>query len=201
MSAPSPVPLLTMRGVQKAFGATTALRGVDFSIEAGSIHALIGENGAGKSTLMRILAGADFADAGDMTFDGQPYLPASPLAARARGVCTIYQDLTLALDLSVMENILLGSEPTRAGGLWLDRREMRAVARRALDEVGHEGIAPETVAGDLSPAEQQLVEIARAVAVGLPGAGARRADQFAHASRRENGCLRWCGGCRRAAWR
>ncbi len=166
MSALSPAPLLTMRGVQKAFGATAALRGVDFSIDAGSVHALIGENGAGKSTLMRILAGADFADAGTMTLDGQPYLPASPLAARARGVCTIYQDLTLAPHLSVAENILLGSEPTRAGGLWLDRREMRAVARRALDEVGHENIAPETPAGDLSLAEQQLVEIARAVAIG-----------------------------------
>ncbi len=166
MSAPAPVPLLTMRGVQKAFGATAALRGVDFSIAAGSVHALIGENGAGKSTLMRILAGADTADAGEMFIDGQPYRPADPLAARARGVCTIYQGLTLAPHLSVMENILLGSEPTRAGGLLLDWREMRAVARRALDEVGHEDLAPETVAGELSPARQQLVEIARAVAVG-----------------------------------
>ncbi len=166
MSASPPAPLLTMRGVQKAFGATAALRGVDFSIDAGSVHALIGENGAGKSTLMRILAGAEAADAGEMTLDGQPYLPDSPLAARTRGVCTIYQDLTLAPHLNVMENILLGIEPTRAGGLLLDRREMRAVARRALDEVGHESLAPETVAGGLPLAAQQLVEIARAVAVG-----------------------------------
>ena len=166
MPAPSPAPLLTMRGVQKAFGATAALRGVDFSVDAGSVHALIGENGAGKSSLMRILAGADFADAGEMVLDGRPYRPATPLAARALGVCTIYQDLTLAPHLSVMENILLGIEPTRRGGLLLDWREMRAVARRALDEVGHEDISPEAVAGDLSLAQQQLVEIARAVAVG-----------------------------------
>lgn len=166
MSASPSAPLLTMRGMQKAFGATAALRGVDFSIDAGSVHALIGENGAGKSTLMRLLAGAVAADAGEMILDGQPYEPATPLAARARGVCTIYQDLTLAPHLSVMENILLGIEPTRAGGLLLDRREMRAVARRSLDEVGLAEIAPETVAGGLSLAEQQLVEIARAVAVG-----------------------------------
>ena len=170
MTSPSPAspaaPLLTMRGMDKAFGATAALRGVDFSVHAGSVHALIGENGAGKSTLMRILAGADFADDGTMTLDGGPYRPADPLAARARGVCTIYQDLTLAPHLSVMENILLGSEPRRCGGLLLDWREMRAVTRRALDEVGHADIAPEAVAGDLPRAEQQLVEIARAVAVG-----------------------------------
>ena len=166
MRDPAPAPLLTMRGVQKAFGATAALRGVDFAVEAGSVHALIGENGAGKSTLMRILAGVDAADAGDMILDGQPYLPATPLAARARGVCAIYQDLALAPHLSVMENILLGIEPTRRGGLWLDWREMRAVARRALDEVGHEDISPDALAGELPRARQQLVEIARAVAAG-----------------------------------
>ena len=83
--APSTAPLLTMRGVQKSFGATAALRGVDFAVDAGSVHALIGENGAGKSTLMRILAGADFADAGDMLLDGQPYLPADPRSPLAPG--------------------------------------------------------------------------------------------------------------------
>ena len=166
MPVTSPVPLLTMRGMDRAFGATAALRGVDFSVDAGSVHALIGENGAGKSTLMRILAGADFADAGTMTLDGQPYRPADPLGARARGVCTVYQDLAVAPDLSVMENIFLGSEPTRAGGLWLDRQEMRAAARRALDEVGHGDIAPDAVTGELTLAQQQLVEIARSVALG-----------------------------------
>lgn len=163
--APTPVPLLTMRGVCKQFGATAALCGVDFSVEAGSIHALIGENGAGKSTLIRILAGATSADSGEIVFEGKPYHPYDTLAARSSGVCTIYQDLALAPHLTVMENILLGIEPTWLGAL-VDWEAMRNIAGRALAEVGHVGVRPEDIVGDLPLAEQQLVEIARAVAVG-----------------------------------
>ncbi len=166
MSQPDPgPPLLAMRGVRKSFGATAALRGVDLGIHRGSVHALIGENGAGKSTLMKILSGAYSADAGEMTLDGQPYAPGTPLHARALGVSMIYQELALAPHLSVMGNIFLGMEPTRARWL-LDWPRMRAQARRALDEVGHEDLSPEALVGDLSIGEQQLVEIARAVAVG-----------------------------------
>ena len=166
MSAPetTSVPLLTMRGVEKRFGATYALRGVELSVLPGSVHALIGENGAGKSTLMKTLSGAYQADAGEMTFDGQVYRPTNPLDARSLGVCMIYQELALAPDLSVMENILLGIEPTR--GPFIRWREVRETARRALAEVGLDAVAPETPVGDLSIASQQLVEIARAVAVG-----------------------------------
>ncbi len=150
--------------MEKRFGATYALKGVDLDVAPGTIHALIGENGAGKSTLMKTLSGAYKADAGEMTLLGKPYVPAHPLEARGLGVCMIYQELALAPDLSVMENILLGIEPTL--GPFLKWGEIRATARRALDEVGCQEIAPEMIVGELSIAEQQLVEIARAVAVG-----------------------------------
>ncbi len=163
-SSEIPTPLLTMRGVQKRFGATYALKGVNLTVDPGSVHALIGENGAGKSTLMKTLSGACTADAGEMTFDGQPYVPGHPLHARSLGVCMIYQELALAPDLSVMENIMLGIEPTI--GPLMNWKKIREISRRALDEVGLQEIAPETIIGGLSIAEQQLVEIARAVSVG-----------------------------------
>lgn len=158
------VPLLTMQGVQKRFGSTVALKNVDLTLYRGEVLALIGENGAGKSTLMKALSGAQSADAGVMTFDGKPYAPASPLAAREAGVAMIYQELSIAPDLSVMENILLGVEP--GTGPMLDWRKMRASAVAALSEVGRGNIDPAARAGDLSVGEQQLVEIARSVALG-----------------------------------
>ena len=162
--APASTALLTVRGVKKSFGATQALKGVDLSLARGEVLALIGENGAGKSTLMKVLSGAHSADSGEMSFEGAPYLPSGPLHARALGVCMIYQELALAPHLSAMENILLGIEPVR--GPFMNWRETRAIARRALDEVGLPGLDPATLVENLSIAEQQLVEIARAVAVG-----------------------------------
>ncbi len=153
-----------MRGIRKAFGATVALDGVDLSVRAGEICALVGQNGAGKSTLMAILAGALAPDAGSMTVDGRRYAPRGPLEARRAGVAMIYQELSLAPDLSVMENILLGAEPLR--GAVLDWGEMRRRAAAALAELGHDDIDPGTKVGSLSVAAQQLVEIARALAVG-----------------------------------
>jgi ribose transport system ATP-binding protein len=155
---------LEMRGVRKAFGATVALDGVDVAVRSGEVCALVGQNGAGKSTLMGILAGALKPDAGAMRIDGAPYAPRHPLDARHAGVAMIYQELSLAPHLTVMENIVLGVEPTRGGFIQRDR--MRAIAADALAELGHRDIAPEAVAGDLSPAGQQLVEIARALASG-----------------------------------
>ncbi len=153
-----------MRGVRKTFGATTALDGVDLAVGAGEVCALVGQNGAGKSTLMAILAGALEPDAGSMVLEGAPYAPKDPLEARRRGVAMIYQELSLAHHLSVMENIALGFEPARFGFVQRDR--LRAMASDALQQLGHSDIAPDAIVGDLSPAAQQLVEIARALATG-----------------------------------
>ena len=155
---------LEMIGVRKRFGATIALDGVDFAVPAGSVHALVGENGAGKSTLMKVLSGAHAADEGIMHLDGQPYAPRDPLAARRAGVAMIYQELSLCPHLSVEENILLGMEPSTFNVL--HRGEIRRRAREALSQLGHPNIPTEIPAGRLSVATQQLVEIARAVAVG-----------------------------------
>src|SRR6476660_3301345 len=109
----SPPARLRMQGVGKRFGATIALAGVDLTVDAGQVLALVGENGAGKSTLMKVLSGAHLPDEGQMWLDGHPYAPRDPLEARRAGVAMIYQELSLARHLSVMENILLGVEPTR----------------------------------------------------------------------------------------
>ncbi|MGN6727563.1 MAG: ATP-binding cassette domain-containing protein, partial [Tepidisphaeraceae bacterium] len=164
MSDSSATPLLTMRGVKKSFGSTLALKSVDLTLYSGEVLALIGENGAGKSTLMKTLSGAHAADAGTMTFDNKPYAPANPLAARKAGVAMIYQELSIAPDLTVMENILLGVEP--GSGPVLNWKAMRQRAVAALAEVGRADIDPAARAGDLSIAEQQLIEIARSVALG-----------------------------------
>ena len=153
-----------MKGVRKRFGATVALDGVDLDVAAGEVLALVGENGAGKSTLMKTLSGAIAPDEGTMTLGGQPYAPRNPIDARRAGVAMIYQELSLALDLSVEENILLGVEPHR--GIRLDRKALRERAMAAMATVGQPDIPPETPVGRLSVAVRQLVEIARAVAVG-----------------------------------
>lgn len=154
-------PRLVMREVQKAFGATRALCGVSLELGAGEVLALIGENGAGKSTLMKILSGAYQPDAGSIELDGQPFVPGSPLHARAGGIEMIYQELTLAPHLSIEENILLGGEPSRFG--WLDMRKRRAMAKAALAELEHGDLPLEAPAGTRPIAEQQIVEIARAL--------------------------------------
>ncbi len=156
---------LTLDGVKKSFGATAALRGVSLGVGEGEVHALIGENGAGKSTLMKILSGAHEADAGRIALDGAPFAPRNPHEARRAGVAMIYQELNLAPDLSVAENIVLGAEPSCLGCLgWLRRGAMRDTARRALAELGHGDLPPDAPVRSLSIAEQQLVEIARALA-------------------------------------
>ena len=157
-------PLFEMCAVGKAFGATVALDAVDFAVASGEVCALVGQNGAGKSTLMAILAGALAPDRGRMRLGGDAYAPRDPLDARRAGVAMIYQELSLAPHLSVMENIVLGVEPVRRGIVQRDR--MREIAAGALAELGHADIAPDTPVGDLQPAAQQLVEIARALAVG-----------------------------------
>jgi ribose transport system ATP-binding protein len=156
---------LRMSGVRKSFGATQALRGVSFEVQPGEVHALIGENGAGKSTLMKVLSGAYQPDGGSLELEGAPFVPPNPLHARRCGIAMIYQELTLAPDLSVEENILLGSEPARLG--WIHRSRRRELARRALAELHHDNLPLEAPVRRLTIAAQQVVEIARAL-IGEP---------------------------------
>src|SRR3954468_2179190 len=155
-------PRLEMRDIKKRFGATIALDGVSLRVMPGEVHALVGQNGAGKSTLMKTLSGAHAPDSGEMFLDGKPYTPRSPLDARKAGVAMIYQELSLAPHLSVMENILLGVEPTL--GPMVNWRDVRARAASAMRQVGRPDIPLDAPARNLSVAEQQLVEIGRAVA-------------------------------------
>ena len=152
---------LRLTGIQKSFGATRALRGVSLEIAPGEVHAVIGENGAGKSTLMKVLSGAHPADAGSMELGGRPYLPEGPHDARLKGVSMIYQELNLALHLTAQENILLGAES--AGFGWIDAKASRERARAALAQLGHESLDLDRLAGRFTIAEQQIIEIARAL--------------------------------------
>ncbi|MBL1216269.1 MAG: sugar ABC transporter ATP-binding protein [Planctomycetes bacterium] len=153
-----------MRGIHKRFGPTIALAGVDLAVQAGEVHALIGENGAGKSTLMKILSGAHQPDGGTMQLDGNAYQPVSPSAGRAAGVAMIYQELSLAPHLTVQENITLGSEP--CFGPFIHRRQARETATHALHRVGLSQDLRSVPLHRLSVAQRQLVEIARGVALG-----------------------------------
>ena len=157
-------PRLRVAGIHKRSGATLALEGVDLAVEPGQVLAVVGENGAGKSTLMKILSGAHQPDSGRMWLDGLPYSPRTPLEARKVGVSMIYQELSLAPHLSVMENILLGMEPTR--GPFLKWAEIRRRAVDALRQLGRPDIRPDSIVNRLNPADRQLVEIGRAIAVG-----------------------------------
>ena len=150
-----------MTGITKRFGATQALRGVSLEVSAGEVLALIGENGAGKSTLMKVLSGAHAPDSGEMEFAGQPYAPRGPHAARLAGVSMIYQELNLAPDLSVEDNIMLGQERHAAG--WVDHREQRTEVRQAIALLGHPELNPKTFVRELSVGTRQVVEIARAL--------------------------------------
>jgi ribose transport system ATP-binding protein len=150
-------PILQLRNIHKSFGPVRALRGVDMDVHVGEVHALIGENGAGKSTLMKVLSGAHQPDAGTMLLDGQRYRPESPRAGREAGIGMIYQELTIAPHLSVLENITLGLEESKAG--WIRSRDQEVV--EALERLGQRDIDPRAPAGRLSIGKQQVVEIAR----------------------------------------
>jgi ribose transport system ATP-binding protein len=151
-----------MSAIFKRFGATSALRGVSLELSPGQVLALIGENGAGKSTLMKVLSGAIAPDDGTMQLAGQGYAPRGPHAARLAGVAMIYQELNLAQDLTVEENVMLGQERSRWG--LVDRAVQRGQVRAALERLGHADLPLDTPVGRLSVGMQQLVEIARALA-------------------------------------
>ncbi len=146
--------------VTKTYPGVRALSEVSFSVAPGSVHALLGENGAGKSTLLKILAGGARPDSGAVLLDGHPAAFSHPHDALAAGVAVIYQELHLAPDLSVAENLFLGHLPARAG--WIDRRELARRTDTALAAAGLD-IAPQTRVGSLSLAQRQQVEIAKAL--------------------------------------
>ena len=161
-SAPARAPALEMRGISKTFPGVKALDNVQLQAWTGEIHSLMGENGAGKSTLMKILSGAYTADpGGEIRIDGQFTPITGPKAARAAGIAIIYQELSLAPNLTVAENIYLGNEPKQFGVL-ADRATMRRETAKVLERLGAE-FGPDTVVNTLSIAEQQQVEIARAL--------------------------------------
>ncbi len=153
--------LLSMRGVRKRFGGVHALSGVELEVEAGEVHALVGENGAGKSTLMKVLSGALRPDAGEMKLARLPYAPMGPLDARRHGVAMIYQELNLAPDLSVEDNVMLGREQRRLG--LVQRDAARGRIQEALAFLGHDDIDVTARVKSLGPARRQVVEIARAL--------------------------------------
>jgi ribose transport system ATP-binding protein len=155
-------PALQLSGMEKRFGATVALDGASLEVQAGEVHALLGENGAGKSTLLAILGGLVRTDAGGMQLDGAPYAPRSPRDARDHGIALIHQELSLFPHLSVAENVLVGAEPSRRG--IVDRASARERTREVLAEFGHPEIDPSTRVGQLPIAARQVVEICRAIA-------------------------------------
>lgn len=160
----SELPRLVMRNISKRFGATVALDGVSLNVKGGEALALVGENGAGKSTLMKILSGVHRPDSGEILLNDIPFLPDNPIQSRKAGIAMIYQELSLAPHLTVEENILLGMEPSKYG--IINWRQVREKALQALAYFEHPEITPDTKVSRLSPASQQLVEIARALAVG-----------------------------------
>lgn len=153
--------LLEVTGLTKRYGGVTALQGADLVVEAGRIHAVLGENGAGKSTLIKILAGVVAPDEGRMLLDGKPVAFASPAAASAAGIVCIFQELSLIPDLSVADNISI-SQPPRRFGL-IDRAAQRRRAEEALARAGAHDIHPLALVKDLSLSRRQMVEIAKAL--------------------------------------
>ncbi len=154
-------PILEMQGITKRFHGVPALQNVNLTIFPGEIHALMGENGAGKSTLMKILAGAIAADEGKICINGMAVDITNPSQARGAGITLIYQELNLAPNLSVAENIFMGSELAQAG-IILARERMRSQAAVVLENLGA-SFAPDDLVSTLSIASQQQVEIARAL--------------------------------------
>ncbi|CAB4673472.1 MAG: ATP-binding cassette domain-containing protein [Actinobacteria bacterium] len=154
--------LLQMKGVQKRFGGAIALRGTDLSIRAGEIHALLGENGAGKSTMLKILAGVHVNDGGTISLGDKPFITGSPEAAIAQGIAVIYQEPSLFLDLTLAENVFIGRQPMK--GVAIDWAQAQVEAARLFAELGVP-LDPKRQARGLSIADQQVVEIAKALSM------------------------------------
>lgn len=158
--------VLEARSVVKRYGGLVALRDGRFSLERGEVHALLGSNGCGKSTLCKILAGAVAFDGGELTLFGQARRFRSPADARAAGIATVYQEMSLAPTLTVGENVLLGREPRNRAGL-ADRPAMRRAVMDLIDSVGalSEGLHPDARVAELSIDKRQIVEILKALSI------------------------------------
>lgn len=159
--APGPAPVLALKDVSKSFGAVRALRDVSLQLFPGEAHALAGENGAGKSTLIKTLAGVHRPDTGEVVLDGRTVVFHGPADARDAGIAVIYQEPTLFPDLSIAENIFMGRQPRRALGR-IDRRAVRDTTSALMKRLGVE-LDPDRPARGLSIADQQIVEIAKAL--------------------------------------
>ena len=160
MTRSDKTPILTLRQVRKRYGPTEVLHGIDLDVYAGEVMALLGENGAGKSTVSNIVSGAILPTAGEMTWLGEPYAPANPRAAIDAGVAMIHQELRLLPDLSIAENVFVGRYPASWGRV--DRRSMESRARTGLKRLGLD-LPPTRLVRGLSTANQQLIEIAKAL--------------------------------------
>ncbi len=159
-ATPSGVPLLRMTGISKFFPGVQALKDVSLEVHSGECLALVGENGAGKSTLMKVLSGVYAPDEGSMELAGAPVTLHSPRQAQDLGISIIYQEFNLMPNLTVMENVFVGREPDQFG--FVRRREMAAQTRALLDQLGVR-LRVDAVVRDLSVADQQMVEIAKAL--------------------------------------
>src|SRR6266481_337162 len=155
-------PLLRMTSIGKRFPGVQALDNVDLEVLPGEIHALLGENGAGKSTLIKILSGAQQPDSGTIEFGGQRVTMASPHDAQRRGIVTIYQEFTLAPNMTIAENVFIGREPGH--GVFVNWRKMAAETSAITVRLGLQ-LRPMSIVRELSVAEQQMVEIARALSM------------------------------------
>ena len=152
--------LVELKGVRKSFYGVEVLHGVDFKLEPGTVHALMGENGAGKSTMMKIIAGIHLNDGGQVFIDGNEVTIDSPAKAQELGVAMIHQELSPVLEMSVAENIFLGREPSRSG--FVDYRQLYKQTQELLDELKIP-INPKVKMKSLRVADQQMVEIAKAI--------------------------------------
>lgn len=153
-------PLIRMQGIQKRFPGVLALDGIDFELEPGEVHVLFGENGAGKSTLINVISGTFVADGGSYTYCGENLHHLTPHHARQIGISPVFQEFSLAPDLTVEENLFLGREIARGG--MLNKRRMRARAHEVLDELDFD-LNPNARVGSLPRAQQQMTEIAKAL--------------------------------------
>lgn len=154
--------LLDLNGIEKNFGPVKVLHGVELSLQAGSVHALMGENGAGKSTLMKVLAGVHKSDKGTVSINGKQVQIVSPKHSQELGVAMIHQELSPVPEMTVAENIFLGREPRK--GMFLDYAKMYKMTEELLEQLNVK-INPKAKIGNLKVADQQMIEIAKAISL------------------------------------
>jgi D-xylose transport system ATP-binding protein len=161
LTSAEPAPILQIKGVEKRFGAVEALRGVDFEVKSGEVVALVGDNGAGKSTLIKVITGIHQADAGEIIFMGQPVTIRGPRDAARLGISTVYQDLALADNLDVVNNLFLGREETIGPVLNEELMEKRSL--EVLKDLSVTIPHVRTAVASLSGGQRQSVAVARSV--------------------------------------